>query len=81
MTKNQVYRKTKIGTKAWIAPEIVESKIYSKKIDVYSFGCFMYELGKGEAPFKTFMSRGEESLFDAIANATEADFRCEDRSQ
>ena len=43
-----------------MSPEIAEGKIYSKQIDVWSFGCFMYEIGSGEAPFSKY--RGAESL-------------------
>lgn len=44
LTKDQAYRKTKLGTGQWISPEVLEGGFYSKKIDVWSFGCFMYEI-------------------------------------
>ena len=50
LTKENSYRKTRTGTNAWISPEILEGKINSKEIDVWSFGCFAFELTKGEPP-------------------------------
>ena len=45
LTKDQAYRKTKGGTNQWISPEILEGGgFFAKKIDVWSFGCFMYEI-------------------------------------
>ena len=32
-------------------PEIIEGISYSKEVDVWSFGCFAYELATGHAPF------------------------------
>ena len=52
--------------------------IYSKEIDVWSFGCFMYEAAMGHPPFNQF--KKEESLFEAISKATEKNFICKDRS-
>ena len=54
LTQENSYRKTRIGTDAWISPEIVMGKIYSKETDVWAFGAFMYELGTGEPPFKKY---------------------------
>ena len=45
--QDQAYRKTRIGYNHWLSPEIVNGKIYSREIDVWAFGCFIYELGKG----------------------------------
>ena len=79
LTKEQAYRKTKIGTSQWIAPEIIDGKIYSKEIDVWSFGCFMYEASEGQAPFNQF--RSDQSLFDAISDSNFIDhFKCKTRS-
>ena len=39
------------GTTHWIAPEIKKGTLYSKSVDVWSFGCFAYELATGAPPF------------------------------
>ena len=39
------------GTTHWIAPEVKKGTLYSKKVDVWSFGCLAYELATGSPPF------------------------------
>ena len=56
----------------------MEGKIYSKEIDVWSFGAFIYELGKGEPPFNQY--KNEESLFEAIAQIDQKPFKVVGRS-
>jgi serine/threonine protein kinase len=65
LSEQQAYRKTRAGTNNWVSPEIVDGKIYSKEIDIWAFGAFIHELGKGEPPF--LECANEESLFTAIA--------------
>ena len=79
LTKEQAYRKTRCGTSQWMSPEIAEGKIYSKEIDVWSFGCFMYEIGKGEPPFTKY--RGAESQLNAVIEANPNDIRCPTQSK
>ena len=57
LSEQAEWRKTKKGTPNWIAPEIVAGKFYSKDIDVWSFGCFAYELATGNPPFHTVRNR------------------------
>ena len=40
-----------VGTPAFMAPEILDSKPYSKPADVYSFGVSMYELWTEKTPY------------------------------
>ena len=42
---------TQIGTPYYMSPEIVEKKNYSKKIDIWSLGCLLYELIYFKPPF------------------------------
>ena len=53
LTKEQAYRTTRggIGTYNWISPDILLGHVYNEKIDVWSFGAFMYEIGTGGPPF------------------------------
>eukprot|EP00249_Psilotum_nudum_P001642 c14259_g1_i1 orf=466-2823(+) len=39
------------GTYRWMAPEMVQEKPYSRKVDVYSFGIVLWELLTGLVPF------------------------------
>ena len=39
------------GTPLYIAPEILLSKPYTHKVDVWSFGIILYELATGRTPF------------------------------
>ena len=45
-----VYRKTRVGTAFWQAPELLNGRSYNKKVDVYSFGCLAYEVATGFPP-------------------------------
>lgn len=42
---------TQIGTPYYMSPEILEKKNYSKKIDIWSLGCLLYELIYFKPPF------------------------------
>ncbi|KAL6563288.1 hypothetical protein OROHE_005875 [Orobanche hederae] len=43
----------RVGTYRWMAPEVVKSKPYGRKIDVYSFGLVLWELvAGGRTPFQ-----------------------------
>ena len=35
---------SQVGTKRYMAPEIIHNKIYDKKVDIYAFGILLYEL-------------------------------------
>ena len=39
------------GTPLYIAPEILISKPYTTKVDIWSFGIILYELATGKTPF------------------------------
>lgn len=39
------------GTPLYIAPEILQSKPYTFKVDVWSLGIILYELAYGKTPF------------------------------
>ena len=40
------------GTLAYCAPELINEKKYSKKVDIWALGCIIYELWKKEPCFK-----------------------------
>lgn len=62
----EMYRKTQIGTLNFKSPEIIEGIVYSKEVDIWSFGCFIHELATGKPPFKNLPEN--ESVLDAIIN-------------
>jgi len=39
------------GSRCWIAPEVLQSRPYGFKADVYSFGCLVLEMANGCAPY------------------------------
>jgi len=47
----QIEMTSGVGTPAFMAPEILDSKPYSKPADVYSFGITMYELWTEKTPY------------------------------
>lgn len=65
LTDDQQQRKTKRGTLNWISPEIHRGEVYSKEIDVWSYGCYAFELATGQPPFCRL--DGEE-LVHAVIN-------------
>ena len=44
--------KTAVGTKAYMAPEVMSNDYYDSKCDVWSLGVIMYFLLSGELPFE-----------------------------
>lgn len=43
----------RIGTFQWMAPEVIKTKSYTEKADIYSYGIILWEIASREAPFKT----------------------------
>jgi serine/threonine protein kinase len=41
-----------VGTAQWTAPEVLDSKPYGEKADVYSYGIFLWELLTKDLPFR-----------------------------
>lgn len=41
---NNKYATTSIGTYNYMAPEVVQGKNYNNKVDIWAFGCIIYEL-------------------------------------
>ena len=56
LTQTDKYRKTQIGTMSWMSPEIANGEAYGKEVDVWSYGCFAFELTKGEPPFSDLIN-------------------------
>jgi len=42
---------TLCGTDSYLAPEMVQGKPYGKSVDVWTYGCFLFELYAGRSPF------------------------------
>ena len=57
LSEQEQWRKTKKGTPNWISPEIAQGIQYSKEVDVWSYGCFAYELATGNPPFANIRNR------------------------
>mmetsp|Transcript_20149 Transcript_20149/g.33065 ORF Transcript_20149/g.33065 Transcript_20149/m.33065 type:complete len:666 (+) Transcript_20149:94-2091(+) len=41
-----------VGTAQWMAPEVVQSRQYDSRADIYSFGIILWEMMTGEVPFQ-----------------------------
>ena len=50
--KEEEFKTKDVGTPHWMAPELIETRTYSTKVDVYSFGMLMWEMLTESAPFK-----------------------------
>ena len=59
-----------IGTFSYNAPETFEDEVYTKKIDIWSFGCVLYEMIKLE---KLFYQRGNTLLLSIISYDVDKD--------
>ena len=55
------------GTPEFMSPEIVQDLPYSKEVDIWSFGCFAYELATGNPP-NIDVGRNLNLLFDRLRN-------------
>uniref|UniRef100_A0A6M2DRG0 G protein-coupled receptor kinase n=1 Tax=Xenopsylla cheopis TaxID=163159 RepID=A0A6M2DRG0_XENCH len=42
----------RVGTVGYMAPEVIENEKYSYSPDWFSFGCLLYEMLEGQAPFR-----------------------------
>ena len=42
---------SKVGTYAYMAPEMIKNDAYQSKVDVWSAGIMLYEMLSGERPF------------------------------
>lgn len=51
LSESESSRKTACGSLFWISPEISQGILYSKEVDIWSYGCFAYELLTGRPPF------------------------------
>ncbi|XP_075239992.1 cAMP-dependent protein kinase catalytic subunit beta-like isoform X2 [Convolutriloba macropyga] len=54
---------TMCGTPAYLAPEIILSKGYSKAVDWWSFGVLLYEMAAGHPPF---MAKKHMQMYEKI---------------
>lgn len=53
----------KLGTPLYMAPELLNAKPYTQKVDVWSLGVILYQLLLGDFPFK---ATSEEKLKEVI---------------
>ena len=44
LDSNNEYANTNVGTKKYMAPEVIKGESYNKKVDIWAFGCIIYEL-------------------------------------
>lgn len=66
LSEQTQYRMSQKGTPSWVSPEIARGVQYSKEVDVWSFGCYAYELVQAEPPHHSHFQNGLDALLDAI---------------
>ena len=66
LSADRNWRQTRCTTLNWLSPEQVKGQSYSKPVDLWAFGCFIYELGNGGVPPFKQKGNNKDSLFDAI---------------
>ncbi|KAF9916754.1 hypothetical protein BX616_002900 [Lobosporangium transversale] len=54
------------GSIFWMAPEMVTSKAYGAKVDIWSFGCLVLEMFTGQQPWKGYAP--QQALFTIGSN-------------
>ena len=60
-------RKTFCGTTEYMSPELIDHKIYSKEIDIWSLGILLYEMIHGYSPFRPNKAKFDErEVFENI---------------
>ena len=60
----KTFRKTMVGTPAYLAPEVVKNKGYNRSLDLWSVGVIIYVTLSGTFPFNE-----DEDINDQIENA------------
>ena len=63
LTQEKMMRNTLAGTPCWIAPEIVERRPYTSKVDIWSFGVLVIEILEGEPPN---LRKNQTDIFEEI---------------
>lgn len=66
-SKNAPGARSLVGTKEYLAPELLEGKEYTHEVDWWTVGCFAYELLVGVPPFRS-KTDNRAVLFDKICN-------------
>lgn len=59
----------KIGTPNYMAPELIQSNDYDRKVDVYAFAMILYEMNENQRPFKQIKDVNE--IFKAVIQRNE----------
>lgn len=56
--------KGRVGTVGYMAPEVIDNEKYTFSPDWFSFGCLLYEMIEGQAPFRAFRERVKREEID-----------------
>lgn len=55
-----------MGTVGYMAPEVIDNEKYTFSPDWFSFGCLIFEMIEGQAPFRARKEKVTPSIIDAF---------------
>lgn len=72
--RTQSAARTRCGSPAWLAPEILEGRPYTESVDVFAFGVVLWELQERRAPYEGVASRTLVEFMQSVCSGMRPEF-------